>query len=74
MKNEIVDVANIKDAKITKYESQFLIHLPWKASTQVVHQKGESEDWKAMSKQVNQTLEQLSQKVGVVIKQLQPIS
>ncbi|MGR5997185.1 hypothetical protein ACT7DF_14180 [Bacillus cereus] len=24
--------------------------------------KGESEDWKAMSKQVNQTLEQLSQK------------
>lgn len=35
--------------------------------------KGESEDWKTMSKQVNRTLEQLSQKVGVVIKQLQPI-
>lgn len=27
VKKEIVDVTNIKDAKITKHESQFLTHL-----------------------------------------------
>lgn len=62
VKNEIVDVANIKDAKITKYESQFFNTFTVEGKYTGGTSKGESEDWKAMSKQVNQTLEQLSQK------------
>ncbi|MED2584775.1 collagenase, partial [Bacillus thuringiensis] len=62
VKNEIVDVANIKDAQITKYESQFFNTFIVEGKYTGGTSKGESEDWKAMSKQVNQTLEQLSQK------------
>ncbi|WP_242228663.1 collagenase ColA, partial [Bacillus cereus group sp. BfR-BA-01323] len=58
VKNEIVDVANIKDAKITKYESQFFNTFTVEGKYTGGTSKGESEDWKAMSKQVNQTLEQ----------------
>ena len=73
VKNEIVDVANIKDAQITKYESQFFNTFIVEGKYTGGTSKGESEDWKAMSKQVNQTLEQLSQKGGAAIKQLQLI-
>ncbi|MRR95059.1 PKD domain-containing protein, partial [Bacillus anthracis] len=62
VKNEIVDVANIKDAKITKYESQFFNTFTVEGKYTGGTSKGESEDWKTMSKQVNRTLEQLSQK------------
>lgn len=62
LKKEIVDVANIKDAKITKHESQFFNTFTVEGTYTGGTSKGESEDWKTMSKQVNQTLEQLSQK------------
>ncbi|MFV5915466.1 PKD domain-containing protein, partial [Bacillus cereus] len=62
VKNEIVNVANIKDAKITKYESQFFNTFTVEGKYTGGTSKGESEDWKTMSKQVNRTLEQLSQK------------
>ncbi|MCW9134664.1 collagenase ColA [Bacillus paramycoides] len=62
LKKEIVDVANIKDAKITKHESQFFNTFTVEGLYTGGTSKGESEDWKTMSKQVNQTLEQLSQK------------
>ncbi|PGU09200.1 collagenase [Bacillus cereus] len=61
VKKEIVDVANIKDAKIKKHESQFFNTFSVEGKYTGSTSKGESEDWKAMSKQVNQTLEQLSQ-------------
>ncbi|WP_172442964.1 collagenase, partial [Bacillus thuringiensis] len=53
VKNEIVDVANIKDAKITKYESQFFNTFTVEGKYTGGTSKGESEDWKTMSKQVN---------------------
>lgn len=62
LKKEIVDVANIKDAKITKHESQFFNTFTAEGTYTGGTSKGESEDWKTMSKQVNQALEQLSQK------------
>ncbi|MGE7873888.1 collagenase ColA [Bacillus paramycoides] len=62
LKKEIVEVANIKDAKITKHESQFFNTFTVEGTYTGGTSKGESEDWKTMSKQVNQTLEQLSQK------------
>ncbi|PED34417.1 collagenase, partial [Bacillus cereus] len=62
VKKEIVDVTNIKDAKITKHESQFFNTFTMEGKYIGSTSKGESEDWKTMSKQVNQTLEQLSQK------------
>ncbi|MBF7150021.1 collagenase ColA [Bacillus toyonensis] len=62
VKQEIVDVANVKDAKITKHKSQcfntFTVEGTYTGGTT----KGESEDWKTMSKQVNEALEKLSQK------------
>ncbi|MDA1762046.1 collagenase ColA [Bacillus cereus] len=61
VKNEIVDVANIKDAKITKHESQFFNTFTVEGKYTGGTSKGESEDWNTMGKQVNQTLEQLSQ-------------
>ena len=36
---EIADVANVKDAKITKHKSQFLIHLQSKVRMWVVKQR-----------------------------------
>lgn len=48
--------------KLQNMSRNSLIHLPWEGKYTGGTSKGESEDWKAMSKQVNQTLEQLSQK------------
>ncbi|MGE7887274.1 collagenase ColA [Bacillus cereus] len=61
VKKEIVNVANIKDAKITKHESQFFNTFTVEGKYTGGTSKGESEDWNTMGKQVNQTLEQLSQ-------------
>ncbi|WP_243526254.1 collagenase ColA [Bacillus pseudomycoides] len=62
VKKEIVDVAKIKDATITKHNSQFFNTFTLEGTYTGGVTKGESEDWKAMSKQINQSLEQLAQK------------
>ncbi|MED0987740.1 collagenase [Bacillus paramycoides] len=62
VKQEIADVANIKDAKITKHKSQFFNTFTVEGTYTGNATKGESEDWKAMNKQVNEALEKLSQK------------
>ncbi|PEE04066.1 collagenase ColA [Bacillus pseudomycoides] len=59
---EITDVANVKDAKITKHKSQFFNTFTVDGTYTGGTTKGESEDWKTMSKQVNEALEKLSQK------------
>ncbi|MGN7198314.1 collagenase, partial [Bacillus mycoides] len=62
VKQEIVDVANVKDAKITKHKSQFFNTFTVEGTYTGGTTKGESEDWKTMSKQVNEALEKLLQK------------
>ncbi|MGG3652326.1 collagenase ColA [Bacillus pseudomycoides] len=62
VKKEIVDVAKIKDATMTKHNSQFFNTFTLEGTYTGGVTKGESEDWKAMSKQINQSLEQLAQK------------
>ena len=62
VKQEIADVANVKDAKITKHKSQFFNTFTVEGTYTGNATKGESEDWKTMSKQVNEALEKLSQK------------
>ncbi len=62
VKQEIADVANVKDAKITKHKSQFFNTFTVEGTYTGGTTKGESEDWKTMSKQVNEALEKLSQK------------
>ncbi|WP_429794385.1 collagenase [Bacillus toyonensis] len=62
VKQEIVDVANVKGAKITKHKSQFFNTFTVEGTYTGGTTKGESEDWKTMSKQVNEVLEKLSQK------------
>ncbi|HDX9580690.1 TPA: collagenase, partial [Bacillus pseudomycoides] len=62
VKQEIADVANVKDAKITKHKSQFFNTFTVEGTYTGGATKGESEDWKTMSKQVNEALEKLSQK------------
>ncbi|MRB61561.1 PKD domain-containing protein [Bacillus thuringiensis] len=62
VKQEIADVANVKDAKITKHKSQFFNTFTVESTYTGNATKGESEDWKTMSKQVNEALEKLSQK------------
>ncbi|MES9701246.1 collagenase ColA [Bacillus sp. JJ927] len=62
VKKEIKDVAKIKDATITKHKSQFFDTFTLEGTYTGGVTKGESEDWKTMSKQINQSLEQLSQK------------
>ncbi|PEO41909.1 collagenase, partial [Bacillus pseudomycoides] len=62
VKKEIVDVAKIKDATMTKHKSQFFDTFTLEGTYTGGVTKGESEDWKAMSKQINQSLEQLAQK------------
>ncbi|ENQ3080445.1 collagenase [Bacillus cereus] len=59
---EIADVANVKDAKLTKHKSQFFNTFTVEGTYTGNATKGESEDWKTMSKQVNESLEKLSQK------------
>ncbi|MET4558956.1 microbial collagenase [Lysinibacillus parviboronicapiens] len=61
VKQEIADVANVKDAKIIKHTSQFFNTFTVESTYVGSETKGESNDWKTMSKQVNQVLEQLSQ-------------
>nr|WP_035436129.1 collagenase [Bacillus sp. UNC322MFChir4.1] len=62
VQQEIVDVANVKDATITKHKSQFFNTFTVEGTYTGNVTKGESEDWKTMSKQVNEALEKLSQK------------
>ncbi|MGR3779443.1 collagenase, partial [Bacillus paramycoides] len=62
VKQEIADVANVKDAKITKHKSQFFNTFTVEGTYTGGTTKGESEDWKTMSKQTNEALEKLSQK------------
>ncbi|WP_017149860.1 collagenase ColA [Bacillus bingmayongensis] len=62
VKTEIADVANLKNANITKHKSQFFNTFTVEGTYIGGASKGESEDWKTMSKQMNQVLEQLSQK------------
>ncbi|MBK3496545.1 collagenase ColA [Viridibacillus sp. YIM B01967] len=62
VEREIADVANVKDAKITKHKSQFFDTFTVEGTYVGSETKGEYKDWKTMSKQVNQVLEQLSQK------------
>ncbi|OFD77159.1 MULTISPECIES: collagenase ColA [Bacillus cereus group] len=62
VKKDITDVAKIKDATITKHKSQFFDTFTLEGTYTGGVTKGESEDWKTMSKQINQSLEQLSQK------------
>ncbi|GAB0169943.1 collagenase [Lysinibacillus sp. CTST325] len=59
---EIADVAHVKDAKITKHKSQFFNTFTVEGTYVGGETKGESKDWKTMSEQVNQVLDQLSQK------------
>ncbi|WP_459502664.1 collagenase ColA [Bacillus sp. C1] len=61
VKKEITEALHVQDAKITKHNSQFFHTFALKGTYTGGVTKGESEDWKAMSKQVNQALEQLSQ-------------
>ncbi|PEY36688.1 collagenase [Bacillus pseudomycoides] len=62
VKKDITDVAKIKDAAITKHKSQFFDTFTLEGTYTGGITKGESEDWKTMSKKINQSLEQLSQK------------
>ncbi|MBO1579958.1 collagenase ColA [Bacillus sp. XF8] len=62
VKTEIADVANLKNVNITKHKSQFFNTFTVEGTYIGGASKGESEDWKTMSKQMNQVLEQLSQK------------
>ncbi|MEB3055090.1 collagenase ColA [Bacillus pseudomycoides] len=62
VKKEIVDVAKIKDATMTKHNSQFFNTFTLEGTYTGGVTKGESEDWKTMSKKINQSLEQLAQK------------
>ncbi|HDX9591074.1 TPA: collagenase ColA [Bacillus pseudomycoides] len=62
VKKDITDVAKIKDATITKHKSQFFDTFTLEGTYRGGVTKGESEDWKTMSKKINQFLEQLTQK------------
>ncbi|PED05103.1 collagenase [Bacillus pseudomycoides] len=62
VKQEIADVANVKDARITKHKSQFFNTFTVEGTYTGGTTKGESEDWKTMNKQANEALEKLSQK------------
>ncbi|MGG4267471.1 collagenase ColA [Peribacillus simplex] len=62
VEQEIANIANVKDAKITKHRSQFFDAFTVEGRYVGSETKGETNDWKTMSKQVNQVLEQLSQK------------
>ncbi|KMN45663.1 collagenase ColA [Bacillus sp. LK2] len=62
VKKEIKDVAHIKDATMTKHKSQFFDTFTLEGTYTGGVTKGESEDWKTMSKKINQSLEQLAQK------------
>ncbi|UPW83507.1 collagenase [Lysinibacillus sp. Ag94] len=59
---EIADIANVKDAKMTKHKSEFFNTFTVEGTYVGSATKGESKDWKTMSEQVNQALDQLSQK------------
>jgi microbial collagenase len=62
VRKEIEDVAHIKEATMTKHKSQFFDTFTLEGTYTGGVTKGESEDWKTMSKQINQSLEQLAQK------------
>ncbi|MEN1938677.1 collagenase ColA [Paenibacillus sp. 102] len=62
VKKDITDVAKIKDATITKHKSQCFDTFTLEGTYTGGVTKGESEDWKTMSKKINQSLEQLAQK------------
>ncbi|KFN02275.1 PKD domain-containing protein [Bacillus clarus] len=62
VKREISDVLHMQDAKITKHASQFFNTFTLEGTYTGSVTKGESADWKAMSKQVNDALEQLAKK------------
>ncbi|HDR7613206.1 TPA: collagenase ColA [Bacillus mycoides] len=62
VKKDITDVAKIKDATITKHKSQFFDTFTLEGTYTGGVTKGESEDWKTMSKKINQSLEQIAQK------------
>ncbi|MGE6375334.1 collagenase ColA [Peribacillus muralis] len=62
VEQEIANIANVKDAKITKHRSQFFDSFTVEGRYVGSETKGETNDWKTMSKQVNQVLDQLSQK------------
>lgn len=58
---------------MTKHSSQFFNTFTLEGTYTGSVTKGDSEDWNAMSKKVNEALEQLAQKNGVAIKLLQHI-
>jgi microbial collagenase len=62
VQNEIAEVANVQDAKITKHKSKFFDTFTLEGTYTGTATRGEATDWKTMSKQVNESLEQLSQK------------
>ncbi|WP_000294270.1 PKD domain-containing protein, partial [Bacillus cereus] len=62
VKKEISDTLPMKDTKMTKHNSQFFNTFTLEGTYTGSVTKGESEDWKAMSKRVNESLEQLAQK------------
>ena len=63
VKKEISDVAlSMKDTTMTKHKSQFFNTFTLEGTYTGSVTKGESEDWKAMSKKINESLEQLTQK------------
>ena len=64
----------MKDTKMTKHNSQFFNTFTLEGTYTGSVTKGESEDWKEMSKRVNESLEQLAQKNGVATKLLQHTS
>lgn len=62
VQQEIVDMAQLQDAKMTKHQSQFFNTFTLEGTYVGSATQGESQDWKTMSKQVNQVLDQLSKK------------
>jgi microbial collagenase len=62
VKKEISDMLSMKDTKMTKHTSQFFNTFTLEGTFTGSVTKGESEDWKAMSKKVNEALEQLATK------------
>ncbi|EMA6343894.1 collagenase ColA [Bacillus cytotoxicus] len=62
VKKDIEDTANLKGAMIKKHKSQFFDTFTVEGTYTGSATKGEAEDWKEMSKHINQSLEKLTQK------------
>ena len=62
VEKEMTEMLPMRDAKMTKHSSQFFNTFTLEGTYTGSVTKGESEDWNAMSKKVNEALEQLAQK------------